>query len=300
MNQIPPILTKSLDHLVLPVSSLDTARSRLTALGFTVAPDGHHPFGTSNACVFFSDDTYFEPLAIGDRDTYQQEVARGNGFLRRDQLYRADVGENGFSLIAMTSDDANKERERHLALGYDCGPMVSFRRDVEQPDGSNRQISINLFITSTESSPNLALFSCQWLSEKIIDDVHKTHANGVVEISSIAILSDIESTEYFSNIAGPFQPGTQSIELDNANLILMSADELKQAYDISNDANTEANPIGARAMAIDLVVTDIFYTAVVLRISGIESKQIGKRLVVAPADGQGYTIAFIEQDETNK
>jgi len=296
MNQNPPTLQKSLDHLVLPVSSLEIARTRLTALGFTVAPDGHHPFGTSNACVFFNDDTYFEPLAVGDREVYQQEVERGNGFLHRDQLYRETIGENGFSLIAMTSDDAGTERDRHLALGYECGPMVSFRRDVEQPDGSNRQISINLFITSTENSPNLALFSCQWLSEKIIDDVHKTHANGVVEISSIAILADAASNEYFSSIAGPFQPGTQNIELDNAKLKLMSASELKQAYDIDFDDIT----FGARALAVDLIVTDIFYTAVVLRISGIASKQIGKRLVVAPADGQGYTIAFIEQDKPNK
>ena len=293
MNQNPQILPKSLDHLVLPVASLETARTRLTALGFTVAPDGHHPFGTSNACVFFYDDTYFEPLAIGDREIYQQEVERGNGFLRRDQLYRETNGENGFSLIALTSIDANAERERHLALGYECGPMVSFRRDVEQPDGSNKQISINLFITSTENSPSLALFSCQWLSKKIIDDALKTHANGVVEISSIAMLADAASNGYFTNIAGQFQPDTQKIKLDNAKLKLMSADELNQAYDIKIDDNTS----GARALAVDLVVSDIFYTAVVLRISGIASKQIGNRLVVAPADGQGYTIAFIEKDE---
>ncbi len=296
MIQNPPTLPKSLDHLVLPVSSLETARARLTALGFTVAPDGHHPFGTSNACVFFNDDTYFEPLAINDSETYQQEVERGNGFLRRDQLYRKTIGENGFSLIALTSNDASSERERHIALGYDCGPMVSFRRDVEQPDGSNKQISINLFITSTENSPNLALFSCQWLSEKIIDDALKTHAKVVSDISSIAILTDSASNEYFSNIVGPLQSSTKNIELNNAKLNLMSAVELKQAYDITPADNVT----GACALAVDLVVSDIFYTAVVLRISGIESKQIGKRLVVAPADGQGYTIAFIEQDEPNK
>ena len=296
MNQKTNNFQKSLDHLVLPVSSLETARTRLSALGFTVAPDGHHPFGTSNACVFFSDDTYFEPLAIGDREIYQREIERGNGFLRRDQLYRETIGENGISLIALTSDDASTERERHLALGYDCGPMVSFRRDVEQPDGSSRQISINLFVTSTENSPNLALFSCQWLSEKTFDDAHKTHANGVVEISSISLLADAASNEYFSNIAGQILPEDNNIELDNAKLKLMSADELKQAYDI----NLDDNATGARALAIDLVVSDIFYTAVVLRISGIASKQIGERLVVAPADGQGYTIAFIEQDEPSK
>jgi hypothetical protein len=291
MDQKPQ---KSLDHLVLPVSNLDIARTRLSALGFTVAPDGRHPFGTSNACVFFEDNTYFEPLAINHREVYQREAEQGNSFLRRDKLYRENNGENGFSLIALTSNNASAEREINLALGYDCGPMVSFRRNVVQPDGSDRQISINLFITSTDYSPNLALFSCQWLSDKVFDDALNIHANGVVGISSITILADANSMEYFTDIAGQFQSGTKYIALKNAKLNLMSADEVKQAYDIG----TNDNRAGPCAIAVDLVVTDIFYTAVVLRISGIASKQIGKRLVVAPADGQGYTIAFIEQDDS--
>jgi hypothetical protein len=29
-----------------------------------VAADARHPFGTENACVFFADGTYLEPLAL--------------------------------------------------------------------------------------------------------------------------------------------------------------------------------------------------------------------------------------------
>ena len=48
-------LPRVLDHLVLPVIDIDVARSRYQSLGFTVAPDGRHPFGTENCCVFFED-----------------------------------------------------------------------------------------------------------------------------------------------------------------------------------------------------------------------------------------------------
>ncbi len=283
---------KSLDHIVLPVANLLAARTRLSALGFTVAPDGHHPFGTSNSCVFFQNGSYFEPLAIRDMDIYQKEAERGNGFLRRDRLYRRNIGENGFSMIALTSSDAESERKDYLARGYDCGPIVSFRRDVAQPDGSNRQIAINLFITSSKSSPDLALFSCQWLSEKVFDDAHKVHANGAVGISSIAIANSEsgEALVYLESIAGITDNG--EIALDNARLRLMPDDQLKQAYGIESLDERS----GPGAVCVDLIVTDIFYTAVVLRISGIDSQQVGKRLVVAPADGQGYTIAFIEQE----
>ena len=58
---------RRIDHCVLPVADLAGARDRLTRLGFTVAPEGRHPFGTHNACVYFADDTFLEPLAVGDR-----------------------------------------------------------------------------------------------------------------------------------------------------------------------------------------------------------------------------------------
>ena len=59
---------RPLDHLVIPVTDLKAARSRLTRLGFTVAAEARHPFGTENACVFLADKTYLEPLAVGDPD----------------------------------------------------------------------------------------------------------------------------------------------------------------------------------------------------------------------------------------
>jgi len=65
---VSPRKPRNVDHLVLPVSDLGTSRERMTALGFTVAPEAVHPFGTENACVFFADGTYLEPLAIAQRE----------------------------------------------------------------------------------------------------------------------------------------------------------------------------------------------------------------------------------------
>ena len=54
----------TIDHLVLPVRDLDLARARYEALGFRVAAEARHPFGTENACIFLQDGTYLEPLAL--------------------------------------------------------------------------------------------------------------------------------------------------------------------------------------------------------------------------------------------
>lgn len=82
MTIATPRTPRPVDHLVLPTVDLDTARQRLEALGFTVAPSAQHPFGTENACVFFSDNTYLEPLAIAQRETCETEARNGNVLLR--------------------------------------------------------------------------------------------------------------------------------------------------------------------------------------------------------------------------
>ena len=82
-----------LDHVVLPVPDLDIARDRLANLGFQVAPDARHSFGSENACVFFENGTFIEPLAIGQRETVEAHIKKGNNFLRRDAAYRFRRGE---------------------------------------------------------------------------------------------------------------------------------------------------------------------------------------------------------------
>lgn len=73
-----------LDHVVLPVVNIEMARERLGKLGFTVAADALHPFGTANACVFFADKTYLEPLGIASIEAYEAAIADGNVFAARD------------------------------------------------------------------------------------------------------------------------------------------------------------------------------------------------------------------------
>ena len=85
---------RHLDHLVLPVPDLDISRKRYSLLGFHVAPDGRHKFGSENACIFFENGTFLEPLAIGHRETVEAAIDKGNTFLRRDFGYRFRNGDN--------------------------------------------------------------------------------------------------------------------------------------------------------------------------------------------------------------
>ena len=90
---------RAVDHLVLPVEGLERSRQRHSALGFSVAASARHPFGTENACVFFANGSYLEPLAVHRRETCEAEALKGNVFVARDQAFRFRRGEEGFSAL---------------------------------------------------------------------------------------------------------------------------------------------------------------------------------------------------------
>ena len=111
---------RPLDHLVLPVVDLATARLRLSALGFAVAPEARHPFGTENACVYFADSTYLEPIAIADQQIYDQNIVKAE-FVRRDRAYRFRNGDDGLSAIVLKSEDAEADHAEFAEAGVGVG-----------------------------------------------------------------------------------------------------------------------------------------------------------------------------------
>ena len=54
-----------IDHLVLCGRDLEEMRRRYGALGFTLTPPAHHPFGTGNSLVQL-DRCFLELLVVAD------------------------------------------------------------------------------------------------------------------------------------------------------------------------------------------------------------------------------------------
>ena len=96
--------------------------------GSPLPPDGRHPFGTENCCIFFKDDTFLEPLGIAQRETCEAKAIRGNTFVANDQNYRFRRGNEGFSHLVIKSDDARADHAAFKAAGMSGGKMVRFSR----------------------------------------------------------------------------------------------------------------------------------------------------------------------------
>lgn len=289
-------ITQSVDHLVLPVSNLETARERLKSLGFNVAPDARHPFGTENACVFFVDGTYIEPLAIGDKALYKSSIDATNSFTKRDSLFRSAQGTEGFSAIVAKTSDAVSDHARFEARHLSAGGMLQFSRPMKKPDGSTGEGRFLLAFAAEARMRSFFLFSCQRLVALPVDrSALETHKNGVTGISEI-ILSAKRPADYSELITAVFGKAAQAIasglsfETRNARITILTTDAASSLPGMEGvTLSDELHGAGVVYTVSDLTVTEALLTA-----NGVAFTRTGGRITVAPASGQGAFFAFEE------
>ncbi|WP_192244952.1 VOC family protein [Mesorhizobium silamurunense] len=284
--------THPLDHLVLPTLSLEIARQRLSSLGFVVAPTGIHPFGTENACVFFADGTYLEPLAVGDEKTAGHAIGEGNVFVARDRLYRNKLGDEGFSAVVFGTADADADHARYVEAGLSAGDMLSFSRAFTDTEGKSDTASFKLAFVADRKATDAFLFACQRINAPKIDRTAlQAHANGVTGIVEIVAVSDRPSSQagLVSTAAGKVAKDGDKVELPNATLTILTPDSIASRFDIPAGGASDL-----RFAAIVLSTRSTADVAHLLAANAIEHNMSGDDIVVPPAPGQGAAVIFRE------
>lgn len=278
----------AVDHLVLPTASLDVARKRLSALGFTVAPDGVHPFGTANCCVYLADGTFLEALALRDGPDAAAAIAAGNVFVARDHVFRAMCGEEGFSAIVLTSEDADGDHEAFLAAGISGGDMLGFSRQARDAAGNTGTAAFRLAFAADTGTADAFLFTCQRVNVPAIDrSALERHDNGAVGIREVVVDAHAGS---FMRLIGRAtgstgNPDNRAVALANAVVRPSGADD-----------PSPVGESGATLAAVAFAVGDIGRAKSAFDAGGIVYRSDGARLVVPPAAGQGAVFIFEEQD----
>ena len=289
--------TRLLDHLVLPVADLATAATRYKQLGFTVASEALHPFGTENACVFLSDKTYLEPLAIAKREDCEAAAIAGNVFVARDQAYRFRRGE-GLSAIVLGTDDAVADHERFRSLGISAGDMLDFSRRMGLPDGTQALASFRLAFAADLRSPDFFLFTCQRLQPLPADrSTLETHANGVTGLSEV-ILSEPNPTDFQYLLQEALDERRVSahsfgMDIEAGNGVQISVlNPAGMAGFFGRE--TSAHSRGLRGRAVVFKVADLKETERRLAANAVSYFRKDNRLIVPEAPGQGVIFAFGE------
>ena len=180
-DPIVSYLLYPIDHLVLPTADLDVARARLTALGFTVAPVGVHPFGTINCCVYLASGAFLELLAIGDKAAAETAIGQGNVFVSRDATYRMLHGQEGFSaLVFGTADAAADHRRFQQLMASPPATCWNFRGHLSMRAGNSDVAGFKLAFAADRSTADVFFFTCQRLNAPQVDrSALERHPNGV-------------------------------------------------------------------------------------------------------------------------
>lgn len=275
---------RGLDHLVLPVAGLAVARHRLEELGFTVAPQGVHPFGTINQCVYFADGAFIEPLAVGDAAAVEAAIAAGNSFVLGDHRFRAARGDEGLAAIVLATGDAGADDQRFSRLGISGGSMVGFSRPSLDSDGNADIASFLLAFAAPKDGADAFFFTCERRKVAKIDrSTLERHANTVTRIVAVeAEAADPRSFAGFLAAMAESQPvgrnGLVEVALDNATIRIAS----------NRDAQTP------RLTGIVFGVSDIEAAAALFNEGAIGYQRDNDRLRVPESTGQGVWFVFEE------
>lgn len=288
---------RPIDHLVLPVASIAISRKRYEALGFTVAADARHPFGTENACVFLADGTYLEPLGIGDETACEEAARAGNVFVARDRAFRFRCGE-GFSAIAIATGDAAGDDQRFREAGLSGGDILNFTRPVRMPDGSEGVAAFRLAFAADLRSPDFFLFNCERVNPLPADRSALTrHDNGVVSLRAV-ILAERNPADFRSLLETAFD--THDIDAQGSGfdfsaggprIMIQTPETLEPRFGIESRHPGR----GLSGQAVVFGCRDLGVTERRLADSGVAFESGTERLFVPPAPGQGVTFIFEEQ-----
>jgi hypothetical protein len=282
---------RPVDHLVLPVTTLTLARSRLTSLGFTVAPDARHPFGTGNCCVFFRNRTFLEPITILDRAAADIAAAEGLVFVKRIKRFTERHGE-GFAMVALRSADAEADVASFTRAGIGAGPSFRFARAARLPDGTESEVGFVLAFSEHAAAPDAAFFASQHLVPDVLfQPAYLEHSNGAAGVIAAAAVAEQPGAfrDFLSAATGqPYlRVDAQEIEalVDGQRIVVVTPDGFRARYGV-------AAPDPRRGLlfaAFELAVEDIERT---IGFAGPTARRQEDAIVVPPSPGLGATLVF--------
>ncbi len=292
-------MAHGVDHIVLPVEDLDIARCRLASLGFAVAPDARHPFGTENACVFFANRTYLEPLAVANRMEVEGNARAGMVFLRRYQAYRFRHGLEGAAMIAFSTDDANADRARFDAAGFSGGPVFPFERKSATSNGETT-VGVRLAFGLDEMAPDFTPFCCQHINTESFWAPDRTcHPNGAAGIDEVILTEENPSDfQYLLQAATDMRDDRASsfglhFDLPKARVSMLSPAGYEALFgEVAPNVGR-----GPRIAAFAVAVADLAGTVAHLQAGDVAFHRRSGAVIVPPAPGQGVVIVFRESQQ---
>lgn len=277
-----------IDHTLIGVRDLDSARAVWQGLGFTVSPRGRHiGWGTANYCIML-EEGYVELLGIVDPSQFTNNL---------DKVLES---REGMFALAFASDDADRLAQELAAAGLHPDGPKDLKRYLELPDGDVLP-AFKLLHLPPQETPELRAFICQHLTPDLIRRPEwLSHANGARRLVAVTICSDRPADAGFgylplfgeeSLVAGD---GEVDVATPSGTLRFMSPQWLKRRYGGAGEIPAVPNPWPA---AMTIAVDDLDRAAGVLARRGVAFHSGESNLVIPAAAATGTILELVASAE---
>lgn len=181
--------TQGIDHPLVTVRDHPQTLALYRKMGFELSPISYHPWGTVTTLVMFPSN-FIEIIAVDDASKFGTNSVDGFCFGRQLGTF-LDRGEEGISLVALHSKDADADYQRLTNAGLASQGRIDFRRKMTLPDGRPDEAVVSLGLFMDEEHPDVSNFIChQHRPELIWVPGWQNHPNGADGILAVTYLAD--------------------------------------------------------------------------------------------------------------
>jgi catechol 2,3-dioxygenase-like lactoylglutathione lyase family enzyme len=291
-------MPRGIDHIVIAVHDLDTARATWQRLGFALTPVARHTFGTANSLIQL-DGNYVELLAVADPNAIAEAAAGGFSFaaFNRDFLKKRE----GLSMLALKSLDAAADQADFEARGLPVFAPFAFERLAKGPDGEERKVAFSLTFTREPRLREAGFFTCQHhFPENFWRPEYRSHVNSARGIESVVLVTrdPADFHEFLTQITGKHD---------------MTSTSLGVTFDTGEGIFEIMSPIGYRAwfgespepdprrfLACRIAVADLSATRRLFDRSHIAFSERMGALIVPAGATNGVAVAFVQDVSGDK
>lgn len=280
----------SIDHPLIAVKDMDSAKEHYEQLGFTVPPRGSHiEWGTGNWCIMFEND-YLELRGIVDPERYTISLDK--------VLEKYDEGLAG---VAVGTKSAQGNYDEMLKNGLTPQPLKGLTRNFELAEGWVQPKFSLCFPQEKDITGLMHVVCCQHLTPELTRKPEfLIHPNGVTGVISLVGRIDnpdaVEAAQkkLLGEDAVERTGDSITLTLPNGQYIeLLSCDEYDTTY---GEESKSLENINSYLGVIKLNVSNITQTRHTLTENKIPFKVIQDKQIRVHADyACGVVLEFSEQ-----
>lgn len=180
---------QGIDHPLVTVRNHAVALEQYRKMGFAPSPVSYHPWGTVTSLMMFPSN-FIELIGIDDPAKFGTHSVDGFCFGRQLGQF-LDRGEEGVSLVALHSKNADDDHVRLVTAGLPSQGRIDFRRSMTLPDGRRDEAVVSLALFIDPQLPDASNFIChQHRPELIWVEDWQRHPNGADGILAVTYLAE--------------------------------------------------------------------------------------------------------------